>query len=126
MDIVSDAAILVGVTIADNRGGNSRVTFRPTAGDGESSDPAKLMYGCKASHYRVVSNLNVSGQCAVVGENDVVANSAIVPDMTVREVISAVTDPRFTFACCAPIYRNEFAKRVFVADLQIRRLAAIF
>jgi hypothetical protein len=84
------------------------------------------MYGCEASHYRVVSNLNVAGQCAVVGENDVVANSAIVSNMTVSEKISGVADPRFTFAGCAPIYRNEFAKSVFVADFQMSRFAAIF
>ena len=74
------------------------------------------MYGREASHYRVVSNLNVSSQCAVVGENDVVADAAVVPDMTVCEKISAVADPRFAFARRAPIYRNEFSKRVFVAN----------
>ena len=46
--------------------------------------------------------------------------------MTVREKISGVADPRFAFASGAPIDRNEFAKRVLVADFQIRRFAAIF
>ena len=46
--------------------------------------------------------------------------------MTVREKISGVTDPRFAFARRAAIHGDEFAKRVFVADLQIRRFAAIF
>ena len=55
-----------------------------------------------------------------------VAHAAIVADMTVREKISIIADPRFAFARCAPIYRNEFAKCVFVADFQIRRFAAIF
>jgi hypothetical protein len=84
------------------------------------------MYGCEAAHYRVVSDLNVAGQCAVVGENDMVANSAIVPNMTVSEKISGVADPRFALAGCAAVHGHEFAKRVFVSDFEIGRFAAIF
>ena len=84
------------------------------------------MYGCEAAHYRVVSHLNVTGQCAVIGKNYVVAHAAIVPDMAISEKISAVADSRFAFARCAAVYGHEFAKRVFVADFQIRRFAAIF
>ena len=55
-----------------------------------------------------------------------VANSAIVSDMAVREKISGVANPRLAFAGRAAIHGDEFAKRVFVTDLQIRRFAAIF
>src|SRR2546423_1920442 len=54
------------------------------------------------------------------------ANGAIVSNMTVREKISGVADPRSALASCASIYRNEFAKRVLVANFQIRRFTAIF
>ena len=121
-----DTPNLGRVAVRDHERWNVLDDFRATAGDGESSDPAKLMYGCEASHYRVVSNVNVSGQCAVIGKNDVVANSAIVSDMTICEKISVVADPRFAFAGCAAVHGHEFAKRVFVADLKIRRFAAIF
>jgi hypothetical protein len=56
----------------------------------------------------------------------VVAHAAIVSDVTVREKISALADPRFAFARCAAIDGYEFTKCVFVADFQIRRFAAIF
>ena len=55
-----------------------------------------------------------------------VADGAIVSDMTVGEKISGVADPRLAFARRAAIHGDEFAKRVFVADFQIRRLATIF
>ena len=61
-----NAANLGRVAIGDHERRNVLHNFRATAGDGESSDPAKLMYGGEASHYRVVSHLNVTGQCAVV------------------------------------------------------------
>src|SRR5215471_5882203 len=47
-------------------------------------------------------------------------------DVTVREKISGVADARLALPRCAPVYRNEFAKCVLVADFQIRRFAAIF
>ena len=55
-----------------------------------------------------------------------IAHDAIVSDVTVGEKISATADARFAFARGAAICRHEFAKRVFVADFQIGRLAAIF
>src|SRR5512132_116435 len=61
-----NAANLGRVAIGDHERWNVLHNFRATAGDGESSDPAKLMYGSEASHNRVVSDLNVAGQCSVV------------------------------------------------------------
>src|SRR5215471_7228138 len=116
-----DPANLGGVAVRDHEWGDVLDNFRAAAGDGEASDPAKLMHGGEAAHYGIVSHLNVAGQCAVIRENDTVANGAIVSDMTVREKISGVADPRFALARCAPIYSNEFAKRVLVADFQIRK-----
>src|SRR6476659_6674111 len=80
-----NAANLSRVAVRDHERWNVLDNFRATAGDGESSDPAKLMDGGEPTHYRVVSDLNVAGQCTVVGENDVVANGAVVSDMTIRE-----------------------------------------
>src|SRR5262249_11327864 len=121
-----NAANLCRVAIGDHERRNILNNFRAAAGDRESSDPTKLMYGRKAAHYRVVSHLNVTGQCAVIGENDMVAHAAIVADMAVGEKISAIADPGFAFARLSPINRNEFSTSVFVADFQVRRFAAIF
>ena len=40
----------------------------------------------------------MTAQRAVVGENDVIAHGAIVPNMAVSEKIPAITDVRFAFA----------------------------
>src|SRR6516165_10596233 len=44
-----NAANLSGVAIRDHEGGNVLNNFGATAGDGESSDSTKLMYGCEAA-----------------------------------------------------------------------------
>src|SRR5207249_974003 len=84
------------------------------------------MHGGEPAYHRVISNTNVTAQCAVVGENDVIAHGAIVPDMTVSEIISAIANPCFALGRGAAVCGYEFAERVFVPNFQIRRFAAIF
>src|SRR5205823_10416658 len=79
----------------------------------------------KPAHHRVISYLNVATQRAVIRKDDAVAHGAIVTDMAVGEEVSAITDSRFAFARCAAMRRHEFTKRIFVADFQISRFAAI-
>jgi hypothetical protein len=68
----------------------------------------------------------MTAQRTVVGENDVIAHGAIVPNMAVSEKVPAITDVRFAFARRTSVDRHEFAKRVFVANFQISGFAAIF
>ena len=84
------------------------------------------MHGCEPAYDGVIPHVDVATQCSVIGENDIVSDGAIVPDMAVREKISTVADSRFAFACRTAVCRYEFAERVFVADFQISRFAAIF
>jgi hypothetical protein len=74
----------------------------------------------QAAHDRVVANLDMSGECPVVRKNDCVPNHAIVSDMAVSEKVSAIADAGFARASRAAIYRDEFPKRILVADFQIR------
>src|SRR5438876_9020491 len=46
--------------------------------------------------------------------------------MTVGEKCASIADAGFSFAGGAPADCYEFAKRIFIADLQIRRLTLIF
>src|SRR5882724_2553331 len=46
--------------------------------------------------------------------------------MAVGKKGSSIADAGFSFAGGAPADCNEFAKRIFIADLQIRRLTLIF
>src|SRR5437762_7262840 len=68
----------------------------------------------------------MSGQCSIIGKDDFVSNGAIVPDVAVSQKISPTADLRFAIAGGAPIYGNEFAKSVFIANFQIGRLARVF
>ena len=60
------------------------------------------MHGSKSAHDRVIANLNVARQSAVIGKNDVIADIAIVSDMTVGEKISASCRSAFCrrWSCC--------------------------
>ncbi len=80
----------------------------------------------QAAHDRVVADLDVPGQGSVVGKNDRVADRAIVADVAVGEKISAIADARFARAGRAAVHGDKFAERIFVADLEICRLALIF
>ena len=111
-----DPANFRRVAIGDHEWRNVLHNLRASTGDREPSDPTKLMHSCEAAHHRMVSYLNVAAQCTVVGKNDVIAHSAIVPDMTVSEKISAITDPRFAFGRRTPVRCYEFAEGIFVAD----------
>src|SRR5205085_572911 len=71
-------------------------------------------------------DLHMSGQCSIIGKDDFVSNGAIVPDVAVSQKISPTADLRFAIAGGAPIYGNEFAERVFIANFQIGRLARVF
>src|SRR5437867_3854248 len=84
------------------------------------------MHSCESAHHGMISHLDVTAQRAVIGENDVVANRTIVPDVTVGQKISAITNPRFAFARGTAMRRHEFAKCVSVANFQISRFTAIF
>src|ERR1700719_4228756 len=79
----------------------------------------------KSAHHCVVADAPVAGECAVVGKDNFVSNGAIVADMAIGEKISPAPNLCLSVAFRAAIHRNEFAKRVFVPDLQIGWLARI-
>ena len=56
----------------------------------------------QSAHDRVIANLDVPGERAVVRKNDRIAHGAIVADVAVSEKISAIADACFAVArsCC--------------------------
>ena len=83
------------------------------------------MTGGEPAHDRVIADLDVTRECSVVRKHNGVADVAIVADMAVGEIISAMPDPRFARRGRAAIDRDEFAKRIFIADLEVSRFALI-
>src|SRR6266404_3729884 len=120
-----DTANFCRIAIGDHERRNILHNFGTTARNGESSDAAKLMHGGEAAHHRVVTNLDMAGERAVVRKNHFVSNLAIVPNVTVSEKASPAADPRLSFTRRAAADRDKFAKRIFIADFQISRLALI-
>src|SRR5437868_1908918 len=68
----------------------------------------------------------MAGQSSIIGKHHFISHGAIMPDMTVGEEASAVTDLRFSFTGGAAIHGYEFAKRIIVSDLEVGRFAAVF
>src|ERR1700732_2205366 len=68
----------------------------------------------------------MSGQRAVVGKNNFVTDRAVVPDVTICEKISTITNLRFSFTRRAAIDRHKLAERIFMPDFKISWLATIF
>ena len=100
--------------------------FRAAAGNGETTNAAKLMDRGETAHHRIVADLNVTSECSVVGEDDFVSDSAIVTNVAISQKNSAIPHPRFSFARSAAIHRHEFTKRVLVSNFQICRLTLVF
>ena len=70
------------------------------------------MHRRQAADHRVVADLDVPGQRAVVGKNHVVAHDAIVRDVAVGEEVAAVADPRHAARRGRAVDRDELAERV--------------
>src|SRR5690242_14804972 len=68
----------------------------------------------------------MAGQSAIVRKHHLIADRAIVANVTVGEKIATASNPRFAVAGCAPIDGNEFTEGIFVTDFQICRLTRIF
>ncbi len=91
-----------------------------------TADPAILVDGGQAADDRVVLDLDVAGDGAVVGKNHGVAHHAIVRDVAVRQEISSAADARAGVRRGPAMHGHEFAEGVAIADAQLRRLAAVF
>ena len=58
------------------------------------------MHRGESADDRVIADLHMAGKRAVVGENDLVADGAIVRDVAVGEEIATVADACFALASC--------------------------
>src|SRR5712691_1236452 len=120
-----DSANFGRIAIGDHKRRNVLDDFRAAAGNGEAPDPAKLINGSQSANDRVVADFDMPCQCSVVRKDNFIANFAVVSDVAVGEKRSTVADLCFSFARRAAADGNEFAKRIFIADLQIRRFTRI-
>ena len=91
-----------------------------------ASDAAELVDRGESPDHGVVGDLDVSGQGAVVREDDAIADDAVVRDVRVGEEVPPAADDRFRAGQGAAVHRAEFAEGVAVADFEKGRLAFVF
>ena len=121
-----DPAHFGRVAVGDEERGDVLHDFRASAGDGMASDAAELVDRGESADHGMVADLHVSGQGAVVGEDDAIADDAVVRDVRVGEKVSPAADDRFRAGQGAAVHRAEFAEGVAVADFEKGRLAFVF
>ena len=121
-----DSAHFGRIAVGDEKGRNVLHDLGASAGDGVASDAAKLMDRGESADHGVVADLDVSGQRAVVREDHLVANDAVVRDVGVSEEVAAAADDCFRAGQGAAVDRAEFAESVPVADFEKSRLAVVF
>ena len=98
-----------------------------TADKRVGADANELMSGGAAAQNGEIADLAMAGQHHVVGQNNALANAAIMRDVGVGQEHRARANDRFRAAARgAGIHRHAFANEAVLADHQADRLAAIF
>ncbi len=100
--------------------------LRATADDRVFPDPAELMRRGEAGNDGVVLDDDVAGEAHGIGQNDVVAELAIVRDVRVAEKQVMRADPRRHIAVRAAVDGGVFPENIQIADLQVSRIADVF
>ncbi len=100
--------------------------FRAAACDGMAANPAELMDGSEPANDGMVAHFHMAGQSAVVGENDVVTNAAVVRNMAVGEEMPSASDNGLVLWHRSAIYGAVLAEGVVIADAQPRWFMLIF
>jgi hypothetical protein len=90
------------------------------------TDAAKLVYGTQSSQDRVLFHQNVAGQGAVVREDHVISDIAIMGDMAVGQKITVASDARYRPNGGASVHGAEFPEAIVIPDLEVGRFAGIF
>lgn len=100
--------------------------FGEASGDGMRTNAAKLMNPSKAGNDGMVCHFHMSGEGAVVGENHVIANLAVVGNVRVSEKEIVRTDPGGGFRGGAPVDGGVFPENIAVPNDKGGRFPGIF
>jgi hypothetical protein len=90
------------------------------------TNAAKLVYCTQSSQNRVLFHPNVTGQRAVVREDHVISDIAIMGDMAVGQKITVVSDASYRPNGGSSVYRAKFPEAIVITDLEVGRFAGIF
>lgn len=121
-----DASDFGGIAIRDHVGRHVLNDLRASAHNRMATDAAELMHASKTSENGVILNDDMAGESAIVGKNNMVANGAIVRDVSVGEEISMAADLCHGIRRRASIDGAEFAKAIPIADFEPRGFPCVF
>ena len=95
------------------------------AKDGMSADSAKLVHSAKSANDGVVLNDNVAGKSAIIREDYMISDQAVMGYMGVGEKVAVVADDSFCIRQSATVHRTELSEAVVITDFKKGRLADI-
>ena len=85
------------------------------------ADPAKLMYAGKGPNRRMISDRHMARERRRIGQNNVIAEQAVMTDMNICHQEIVIADPRLPAASfSASMNIHVFAEYVVVSDSQKR------
>ena len=100
--------------------------FRDSSGNGMGSDFTELMDGSQARNDSVVSDLNMTGEGSVVGENNFISDLTIMRDVRVGEAKIIGANSSWGILFSSPVDSRVFAKDVAVSYDERGGFAGIF
>ena len=114
------------VSVHDHEGWHVLHHFRVAADDRVFSDAAELMHRRQAGNDGVIFDSDVPGEADGIGEDDVVAELAVMRDVRVAEQQIVRADARRQILMGAAMDRGVLAEDVVIADFEPGRLAEVF
>jgi len=121
-----DAADFGRIAVGDHEGGHVLNDLGAAADDGMTPNAAKLVDPAEAADNGVVLHHHMTGQGAIVGENDMMADQAIVGDVGVGQEIVMVADDGLATRAGSAIDRAELPEAVGIPDFQMGGLDGVF
>ena len=120
------SADLRGISIGNQEGRDILYDLGATSDDGMGADAAELVDSAESPDHRVIAHHNVACQGAVVGENHMITDDAVMGDVGVGEEISITADTGHASRGGGAVNGREFAKSVVGPDLQMSRFGLVF
>ena len=121
-----DAADFCGISIGYHEWRHVLNNFRASPNDGIAPDSAELMNSGESPNDRMILHCHVTGDSAIVRENNVIANYAIMGDMRISKKVAVRADDSLCARKCTSVDGAKFTKGIMIADFEIGRLNCVF
>jgi hypothetical protein len=111
-----DRTSAAGRAVADYERQRILSDFAAATDHGQPPDAAELMNGNRPGNESAIANRDTPGEQTRIGEDDIVADPAVVADVTKRHEKVSVSDSRCRAFCAAAMDGDSFANDIVVSD----------